>query len=101
MIGMLVAGPGRNGEDIALFPVKALSLDDTKAASVNHQVDTATGVLMGLRVAAGAQELGSTAHGGQHRPAGVGIRIDEEHIVIRGGGRVGQPLRRRCAPTYS
>ena len=50
---MLVAGPGRNGEDIALFPVKALSLDDTKAASVNHQVDTATGVLMGLRVAAG------------------------------------------------
>ena len=67
-IGMLVAGPGRNGEDIALFPVKALSLDDTKAASVNHQVDTATGVLMGLRVAAGAQELGSTAHGGHTGP---------------------------------
>jgi hypothetical protein len=28
-IGVLVTGPGRDGKDVSLFPIKALALNDT------------------------------------------------------------------------
>ncbi len=52
-IGVLVTGPGRDGKDIALFPIKALALNDTPSCPLQDHVDATTRLAMRLRVHAG------------------------------------------------
>src|SRR5262249_27977777 len=89
-IGVLVTGPGRDGKDISLFPIKALALNDTPPCSLQDQIDATTRLAMRLRVHAGAQILRCASHGRQDRATGVWIGVLQEQIIVGGRGRLRQ-----------
>src|SRR5215510_4061283 len=70
VIGMLVTGPGRDGKDISLFPIKALAFNDTPPCSFQDHIDATTRLAVRLCVHAWAQILGCTPHGRQDRTTG-------------------------------
>ena len=89
-IAVLVEGPGRHAEDVALFPIEALAVDDGIAFTLGHLVNGAAGVAVGARLLARAQHLHGGADGLHHRPAG--LRIDVVHqdaVERRAVGRLG------------
>ena len=99
-ISVLVAGPGRQGKDIPLFPIKALPFNNTPPGPGQNHVDATAGLAMGLGVHAGTQILRRAPHRGQDRTAGVGIGILEEEVIVggRGGLRKGGEGCRGAAP---
>ena len=96
-IGMLVAGPGRDGKDISLFPIKTLALNDTPPCPLQDHVDATACLAMCLRVRAGAQMLCCATHGRQDRATGVGIGVLQEQIIVGvAADSAGPPAPRRC-----
>src|SRR5690242_10388399 len=77
-VGVLVEGPGRHAEDVALLPVEAATGDDRMAGTLCDLVDDAAGVAVRPRRLAGAQQLHGGAQRLHHWPAGH--RIDVVHL---------------------
>src|SRR5262249_44784580 len=86
VIGVLVTGPGRDGKDISLFPIKVLALNDTPPCSLQDHRDATTRLAMRLRVHAGAQILRCAPHGRQDRATGVRISVLQEQIIVGSRG---------------
>ena len=95
-ISVLVAGPGGQGKDIALFPIKALPLNNTPPGPGQNHVDATARLAMGLGVHAGTQILRRAPHRGQDRATGVGIGILEEEVIVGGRGGLRKGGERCC-----
>src|SRR5215468_6881814 len=70
-IGVLVTGPGRDGKDISLFPIKALALNDTPPYPLQDHIDATACLAMRLCVHTRAQILCCASHGRQDGAASI------------------------------
>src|SRR5439155_22177642 len=81
-VDMLMPGPGRNAEDVALLPVETLAVDDRVAASFGDLIDEAAGMTMRPRALARPQHLHRRANRLHHPPAGHRVHIVHENTVV-------------------
>ncbi len=95
-VRVFVDRPRGNAEDVALFPVEALAVDDRVAFALRALIDEAAGMAMSLGPFARPQELYARADRLHHRAAGHRIDVLHHHAVVgRTLGRVrefGQPF---------
>src|SRR5207244_8648069 len=82
-VDMLMPGPGRNAEDVALLPVEALAVDDRVTPPLGDLINKTAGVTVRACAFARPQHLHRCADRLHHRSAGHRIHVVHENAVIR------------------
>jgi hypothetical protein len=99
LIDVLVIGPARNHEDVALLPFKADAPDDGRTSALKDVVHGTVYLAMSLRVKAGTQHLNPGRHSVHDRATEVRVGILGRDVVKRAGVNLSQiserPLGRR------
>src|SRR6266536_406791 len=97
LAGVLVPGPGRHHERVALLPVELLAVDNAVPAALCHVVHRACRMAVGPGVLASPQQLKVRRHRRERRSAGVRVDVLHDDAVKWAGLVVAQGMQRRAA----
>src|SRR5579883_156420 len=82
-IGVLVHGPGRDCQNAALVPVERLAIDHGRALALDHAIDAAARMPVGLQALSRPDELHRAGDRRQAGAAGLRIGVVQPDAVVR------------------
>src|SRR5581483_9289433 len=93
-IGVVVLRPRGQRDDVVLLPVERGAVDHAAALALLDEEHRAAGDALGLQLLALADHLYPAGHGGQHRAAGLRVRVLEHDAVMRAAVVAAQVVQR-------
>ena len=96
---MLMPGPQRHDEGVALLPLKRLAVDDRRATAAESVVDAGARVTVRFGFFVASEHLNAARHGRQGRAASGGIDEFQGGAVVGVTGCFRQALQRRVGIT--